>query len=111
MYTDRIITPEEVRNRSQAGFKCSTIYHVVTERILDAVSSEADIMDIEWNYRGISFCTKKGEQWNCSNSRECESTKEEFDDVIAEVKKGWGDLLQQYEEDEKRYKLLLHTVL
>lgn len=62
MYQDKIITAEEVRNRSQDGFKFSKAYHLTTERILEAAASEADILDIAWNQRGISFCTKKGEQ-------------------------------------------------
>jgi hypothetical protein len=110
MYQDKIITAEEVRSRAQDGFKFSKIYHLATERILDAVNSEADIIDIAWNQRGISFCTKKGEQWDCSHSIGKQITKEEFDEVIAEVKKGWKDLLQPYEGELNSYKLLLHKL-
>lgn len=109
MYTDKIITSQEVRNRKQDGFKFSNIFHLVTESILAAINSEADILDIKWDYRRISFCTKKGECWNCGNSR-IDSTKEEFDEVIEEVKKGWEDLLQPYEGEPNRYKLLLHKL-
>jgi len=110
MYKDKIITSQEVLNRAQAGFKFSKIYHLVTESILAAVNSEVDILDIQWDYRRISFCTKKEECWNCSNTTRLEITKEEFDEVIQEVKKGWGDLLQPYEGEQYRYKLLLHKL-
>lgn len=110
MYQDKIITAAEVRNRAQDGFKFSKTYHLVTENILDAVNSEADILDITWNYRRISFCTKKGESWNCGSLQGSEITKEEFDEVIAEVKKGWEDLLQPYEREPNSYKLLLHKL-
>jgi|GEM_PF-6532588 len=110
MYKDTIITMEEVRERSQGGFKFSKVYHLVTERILEAVKSGVDILDIEWDQRGIYFCTKKGEQWNCSNSMHHEITKEEFDEVVAEVKKGWGDRIKQYDQKHNRYMLLLHKL-
>lgn len=107
MYTDKIITAEEVR---KGEFKFSPIYHLVTERILDAIEEQADILDIEWNHRRISFCTKKGESWDCSNSMERQITKEEFDEVIQEIKKGWGNLLKEYEGEKNSYKLLLHKL-
>lgn len=110
MYQDKIITLDEMRKRSQDGFKFSKAYHLTTERILEAAASEADILDIEWDQNGIYFCTKKGTQWNCSNSTHHQITKEEFDEVVAEVKKGWGDLLQPYEERPNRYMLLLHDM-